>query len=63
MFFGMNTKTFYKNKTVLVHFVANIKKDNGPPCVAFDMAYTNLEIGNKVEILFEADSAWNLKMR
>lgn len=51
-----------KGKTVLVHFVANIKKNDGPPCVAFDMAYTNLIMGNKVEMLFDADAAWNLKL-
>ena len=62
MFLGMSTKVFSKNKSVLVHFVANIKKDDGPPCVAFDMAYTNLMLGNKVEMLFDADAAWNLKI-
>ena len=51
-----------KKKTVLVHFVADIKKDDGPPCVAFDMAYTNIMLGNKVEMLFDADAAWNLKI-
>jgi len=55
-------KAFKKGKTVLVHFVANIKKNDGPPCVAFDMAYTNLMMGNKVEMLFDADAAWNLKL-
>ncbi len=51
-----------KKKTVLVHFVANIKKDDGPPCVAFDMAFANIMLGNKVVMLFDADAAWNLKL-
>jgi len=51
-----------KGKTVLVHVISNIKTNDGPPCVAFDMAYANLMMGNKVEILFDADAAWNLKI-
>ncbi len=62
MFMGISTNVWAKNKTVLVHFVANIKKDDGPPCVAFDMAYTNLKMGNKVEMLFDSEAAWNLKI-
>lgn len=62
MLFSANNKVYSKNKKVLVHFVADIKKDDGPPCVAFDMAYTNLMMGNKVEMLFDADAAWNLKI-
>ncbi len=51
-----------KGKTVLIHVISNIKTNDGPPCVAFDMAYANLMMGNKVEILFDADAAWNLKI-
>jgi len=51
-----------KKKTVLVHFVADIKKDDGPPCVAFDMAFANIMMGNKVVMLFDADASWNLKL-
>lgn len=51
-----------KGKTVFVHVISNIKTNDGPPCVAFDMAYANLMMGNKVEILFDADAAWNLKI-
>jgi hypothetical protein len=46
---------------VLVHVVTNIKKDDGPPCVAFDIAYANVLAGNQVEILFDSEAAWNLK--
>lgn len=46
----------------MVHFVADIKKDDGPPCVAFDMSYTNIILGNKVILLFDADASWNLKL-
>lgn len=50
-----------KGKKVLVHVISNIKKDDGPPCVAFDIAYANLMAGNRVEMFFDADAAWNLK--
>jgi hypothetical protein len=50
-----------KGKKVLVHVVSNIKKEDGPPCVAFDVAYANLMAGNRVEMFFDADAAWNLK--
>lgn len=46
---------------VLIHLVTNIKKDDGPPCVAFDIALTNLKLGKKVEFLFDSEAAWNLK--
>lgn len=48
-------------KKVIIHLTTNIKKDDGPPCVAFDMALTNLKLGNKVEFLFDGEAAWNLK--
>lgn len=60
--FTNNFATPPKGKTVLVHVISNIKTNDGPPCVAFDMAYTNLMIGNKVEMLFDADAAWNIKI-
>jgi hypothetical protein len=50
-----------KGSKVLVHIVTNIKKDDGPPCVAFDIAYANVLAGNRVEILFDSEAAWNLK--
>jgi len=50
-----------KGKKILVHVVSDIKKDDGPPCVAFDIVYANLMAGNRVEMLFDADAAWNLK--
>jgi len=60
--FTNNYATPPKGKTVLVHVISNIKTNDGPPCVAFDMAYANLMMGNKVEMLFDADAAWNLKL-
>ena len=51
-----------KGEKILIHVISNIKTNDGPPCVAFDIAYTNLMMGNKVEILFDADAAWNLKL-
>ncbi len=48
-------------KTVVIHLTTNIKNDDVPPCVAFDMALTNLKLGNKVEFLFDGEAAWNLK--
>jgi len=62
LFVGKITNASPKKKTVLVHFVADIKKNDGPPCVAFDMAYTNIMLGNKVVMLFDADASWNLKL-
>ena len=50
-----------KGKHVLIHVVSNIKKDDGPPCVAFDIAYANLIAGHRVEMFFDAEAAWNLK--
>lgn len=49
------------NKKVLIHIVTDIKKDDGPPCVAVDVALTNLQLGNEVTVLFDANAAWNLK--
>lgn len=48
-------------KKVIIHLVSNVKKADGPVCVAFDVALVNLKLGNKVEFLFDADAAWNLK--
>ncbi|MEO8168928.1 MAG: hypothetical protein ABI623_11820 [bacterium] len=50
-----------KGHKVLIHVISNIKKDDGPPCVAFDIAYANLVMGNRVEMLFDSEAAWNLK--
>jgi predicted peroxiredoxin len=50
-----------KNKKVLIHIVTDIKKDDGPPCVAVDVALTNIQLGNEVTVLFDANAAWNLK--
>jgi hypothetical protein len=50
-----------KGHKVLIHVVSNIKKDDGPPCVAFDIAYANVVAGNQVELLFDSEAAWNLK--
>ncbi|PJA97665.1 MAG: hypothetical protein CO129_00295 [Ignavibacteriales bacterium CG_4_9_14_3_um_filter_34_10] len=49
------------SKKVIIHLVSNVKKADGPVCVAFDVALVNLKLGNKVEFLFDADAAWNLK--
>ena len=46
---------------VIIHLATNIKKDDGPPCVAFDIALVNLKLGKKVEFLFDSEAAWNLK--
>ncbi len=51
-----------KKNTVLIHVVSNIKKDDGPPCVAFDIAFAYVKLGYKVQMLFDADAAWNLKL-
>ncbi|MBI3193089.1 MAG: hypothetical protein HYZ34_01325 [Ignavibacteriae bacterium] len=50
-----------KGDKVLIHVVTNIKIDDGPPCVAFDIAYANLAMGNSVEMFFDSEAAWNLK--
>ncbi len=56
-----NAQNNPKGKKVLVHIISDIKNNDGPPCVAFDIAYANLMAGNIVEMLFDADAAWNLK--
>ena len=50
-----------EKKNILIHIISDIKKNDGPPCVAIDLALTNLKLGNQVEVLFDADAAWNLK--
>lgn len=60
LIYGYSTKPLERKK-VLVHIVSDIKKNDGPPCVAVDIALTNLVLGNNVEVLFDADAAWNLK--
>ena len=50
-----------KIKKVLIHLTTNIKKEDGPPCVAFDIALANIEIGNQVAFVFDSEAAWNLK--
>ena len=59
--YAVLTRATPQGRSVLIHVVSNIKKDDGPPCVAFDIAYANLVAGNHVEMLFDADAAWNLK--
>ncbi|AFH49661.1 Hypothetical protein IALB_1955 [Ignavibacterium album JCM 16511] len=60
LFYGYTNNPVEKKK-VLIHIVSDIKKNDGPPCVAVDVALTNLELGNQVEVLFDADAAWNIK--
>lgn len=62
LLFTNTYSTSPKGKTVLIHVVSNVKTNDGPPCVAFDMALAYLELGYKVEMLFDADAAWNLKL-
>lgn len=50
-----------ESKKVLIHIVTDIKKDDGPPCVAVDAALTNIQLGNEVTVLFDANASWNLK--
>lgn len=57
-----NTDAASPKKTVLIHVVSNIKTNDGPPCVAFDMALAYLKLGYKVDMMFDADAAWNLKI-
>jgi len=61
IFFAGCTTTTEKNNKVLIHIVTDIKKDDGPPCVAVDVALTNLRLGNEVEVLFDANASWNIK--
>lgn len=50
------------NQKILIHLVTNIKKEDCPPCVAFDVALANLKLYGGVELLFDAEAAWNLKV-
>jgi len=49
-------------KKVLIHMQSNIKKDDGPPCVAFNMALAALRAGYRVEILFDVEASYNIKV-
>lgn len=61
IFFTASTYNSGSSKKVVIHLVSNVKNADGPVCVAFDVALVNLNLGNKVEFLFDADAAWNLK--
>ncbi|MGI0014391.1 MAG: hypothetical protein ACREBU_13255 [Nitrososphaera sp.] len=49
-------------KKMLIHMRANIKKDDGPPCVGFNMALAALKAGYQVEMLFDIEAAYNIKI-
>jgi len=51
-----------KTSRVLIHMRANIKKDDGPPCVGFNMALAALEAGYQVEMLFDVEASYNIKI-
>ncbi|RME01457.1 MAG: hypothetical protein D6814_01470 [Calditrichaeota bacterium] len=51
-----------KKPKMLVHMRTNIKKDDGPPCVGFNMALSGLESGYDVEMLFDMEACYNLKI-
>lgn len=57
-----SSTTARSNQKILIHLVTNIKKEDGPPCVAFDVALANLKLYGGVELLFDAEAAWNLKL-
>lgn len=59
---NISSTTAKSSQKILIHLVSNIKKEDGPPCVAFDVALTNLKLGKTVELLFDAEAAWNLKI-
>lgn len=61
LFFTASIYNSRSSKKVVIHLLSNVKKADGPVCVAFDVALVNLNLGNKVEFLFDADAAWNLK--
>lgn len=61
LLFSAYTSSPVEKKKVLIHIVSDIKKNDGPPCVAVDVALANLKLGNNVEVLFDADAAWNIK--
>ncbi|MDZ7362049.1 MAG: hypothetical protein ONB46_15190 [candidate division KSB1 bacterium] len=49
-------------KKLLIHMRTNIKKDDGPPCVGFNMALAGLKAGYQVEMLFDIEAAYNIKI-
>lgn len=57
-----SSAAFAGEKTLLIHLRTNIKKDDGPPCVAFNLALAGLKAGFKVEMLFDGEAAYNLKI-
>jgi len=48
-------------ETVLIHLTDDFKKNDGPVCVAFNVAWQALEDGDTVEIFFDQDAAYGLK--
>lgn len=62
LLFNNSSTPAKSNQKILIHLVTNIKKEDGPPCVVFDVALANLKLYGGVELLFDAEAAWNLKV-
>ncbi len=50
-----------ESKTVFIHLTANFKDDDGPVCVAFNVAWAAREKGYNVELFFDQGAAYGLK--
>jgi len=48
-------------ETVFIHLTANFKKDDGPVCVAFNVARQALHDGDTVVIFFDQGATYGLK--
>jgi hypothetical protein len=51
----------WAGKRVLIHLKTGFKQDDNQPCVAFDMAFSALKQGAKVEMFFDAAPWWILR--
>ncbi len=52
----------WAGKRVLIHLKTGFKQDDNQPCVAFDMAFSALKQGAKVEMFFDAAAVVDLKI-
>jgi len=50
-----------ETKTVFIHLTDNFKKNDGPVCVAFNVAWAARQQGYAVELFFDQDAAYGIK--
>ena len=48
-------------ESVFIHLTDNFKENDGPVCVAFDVAWQALSEGDEVEIFFDQEATYGIK--